>query len=196
MSRAARPGNRVRIIGGQLRGRRLSFPDAEGLRPTGDRIRETLFNWLGQDLTGRHCLDLFAGSGVLGFEAASRGAARVVLVERSAAVCQALDRSLAELGPLPQVERCRADALEFLARGAGPFDVVFVDPPFAAALQAAVLERLPRLLRPGALVYCEAPAGWEPPEGWSRVREGRAGAVAFLLLRRDERAQGGLSGDV
>ena len=128
--------NRVRIIGGEWRSRWLNFPDGQDLRPTPDRVRETLFNWLGQDLTGKTCLDLYAGSGALGFEAASRGARRVVLVERERVTVAALNESRAAL-KANQAEVLRADALEFLrlaARSAaapgGRFDVVFLDPPF------------------------------------------------------------------
>ena len=121
----------MRIIGGAWRSRLLSFPSRQDLRPTPDRVRETLFNWLGQDLTGKTCLDLFAGSGALGFEAASRGARRVVMVESDAATCRALAASRDSLAAA-SVELKRADALEFLRSDAGVYDVVFLDPPFKA----------------------------------------------------------------
>ncbi|HJV94446.1 MAG TPA: 16S rRNA (guanine(966)-N(2))-methyltransferase RsmD, partial [Albitalea sp.] len=126
-TKSSYPG-RLRIIGGRWRGRRLEVPESEGLRPTPDRVRETLFNWLGRDLSGLACLDLFAGSGVLGFEAASRGAARVVMVERERETLEQLRANRAALDAL-QVEIVPGDAFEYLARGGERFDVVFLDPP-------------------------------------------------------------------
>ncbi|MGH8636943.1 MAG: 16S rRNA (guanine(966)-N(2))-methyltransferase RsmD, partial [Burkholderiales bacterium] len=126
--------NRVRLIGGAYRSRILRFPARTGLRPTPDRVRETLFNWLGQDLSGRECLDLFAGSGALGFEAVSRGAHRVVMVESDAATWRALERNAALLGCQPVVELHRADALEFVRDAGRAFDIVFLDPPFDSGL--------------------------------------------------------------
>src|SRR5215470_13922301 len=120
------PENRVRVIGGRWRSRLLHFPAAPGLRPTPDRVRETLFNWLGQDLSGLACLDLYAGSGALGFEAASRGAARVVLVERDRVAAAALEKSRAELGA-GEVEIVAGDADAYLKRARERFDVVFLD---------------------------------------------------------------------
>src|SRR6187455_3538465 len=119
----------LRIIGGKYRSRQLRVPARPGLRPTPDRVRETLFNWLGQDLTGLACLDLFAGSGALGFEAASRGAARVVLVEKDRVALAELERSLAALGAA-QVSIVAGDAHAFLKHEQARFDVVFLDPPF------------------------------------------------------------------
>lgn len=121
--------NRVRIIGGLWRSRLLAFPSRPELRPTPDRVRETLFNWLGQDLTGKTCLDLYAGSGALGFESASRGAHRVVMVERDLAAFGALETNRERLGA-QAVELQRADALEFLRRDRLRYDVIFLDPPF------------------------------------------------------------------
>ncbi|ROR34236.1 16S rRNA (guanine(966)-N(2))-methyltransferase RsmD [Inmirania thermothiophila] len=189
-----RPG-RVRIVGGCWRGRRLPVPSVPGLRPTPDRVRETLFNWLAPRIAGAACLDLFAGSGALGLEAASRGAARVVLVERDARLAQALRARLVELGA-EGVEVVRADVLRWLAcTPPVPFDVVFVDPPYAARLQGPVLARLARgWVRPGGWVYVEQPRQEAPaaaPPGWRVVREGRAGAVAFRLLEAALGADGG-----
>src|SRR5882757_8213648 len=121
--------NRVRIIAGKWRSRLVGFPPAAQLRPTPDRVRETLFNWLGQRLDGLACLDLFAGSGALGFEAASRGAARVVMVEKDRAAFESLKASLAAIGA-KQVELVFSDAFDFLGNTRGDFDVVFLDPPF------------------------------------------------------------------
>jgi len=176
------PGaNRVRIIGGQWRGRLLRFPDVEGLRPTPDRVRETVFNWLGQDLSGKHCLDLFAGSGAFGFESLSRHAREVVLVERSRAACDALRGSAALLRATAARIVC-ADALEFAARAQAAFDVVFVDPPYASGLLERTLALLPPLLAPGARVYVESERPVALAPGWCVWREGRAGAVRFQLI--------------
>jgi 16S rRNA (guanine(966)-N(2))-methyltransferase RsmD len=178
--------NRVRIIGGAWRSRLVAFPPRPELRPTPDRVRETLFNWLGQDLTGRTCLDLFAGSGALGFEAASRGAARVVMVERDPAVFRALAASRDALDA-SAVELKRADALEFLRAGGDVYDVVFVDPPYRSDLWPRVAPLLPRHLAPQALVYLERAGRAGPLPGWEVWRQGRAGQVAYQLLKQSER---------
>lgn len=172
----------MRIIGGAWRSRQISFPPRRDLRPTPDRVRETLFNWLGQDLTGKSCLDLFAGSGALGFEAASRGARRVVMVERDPATFRALAASRAALDAAA-VELKRADALEFLRDDGGIYDVVFLDPPFQADYWPRLAPLLPPHLAPGALVYHESAARTALPPGWAVHREGRAGQVVYQLLR-------------
>src|SRR5690349_15508049 len=141
---ARRPGI-LRIVGGKFRSRRLRVADRPGLRPTPDRVRETLFNWLGQNLAGLACLDLYAGSGALGFEAASRGAARVVLVERDRVAAAALEKSRAELGAA-QVEIFAGDADAYLRRSRERFDVVFLDPPFRQNAVPPLLERLKLVL--------------------------------------------------
>jgi len=178
----------VRIIGGAWRSRHLPFPAERGLRPTPDRVRETLFNWLGQDLSGRRCLDLFAGSGALGFEALSRGAAEVVLVEHSRAVAAALRENAGRLG----AHGCRlvvGDALHFLRdAGAGRFDLVFVDPPYDSGLAVAALACLPARLAPGALVYVESDGPIEPGPPWRVRRHARAGGVHYRLLEIGEEA--------
>jgi len=178
----------VRIVGGRLRGRRLRFPDAAGLRPTADRVRETLFNWLAPRLPGAHCLDLFAGSGALGIEAASRGAAEVILVERARAVAEALRRQVADIG-LTGVEVRRADALRWLQGPARPFDIVFLDPPFAHGLLPRVTRALAGgWLAPQARIYLEDDAGRglpELPRGWRLLRQKRAGQVAYGLAGVD-----------
>ena len=174
--------NRVRIIGGEWRSRIIEFPPRTDLRPTPDRVRETLFNWLGQDLTGKTCLDLFAGSGALGFEAASRGAKLVVMVERDRVAARALQANIATLAAQSVELRC-ADALEFLRADLGCYDVVFLDPPFRANCLLQVLPVLvPRLAR-AAMVYVEAPAPPALPAGWEVWRGGRAGAVTHQLLK-------------
>lgn len=190
--------NDVRIVGGVWRSRRIRFPDREGLRPTPDRVRETVFNWLGQDLTGLSCLDLFAGSGALGFEAASRGAKRVVMVENDRAAHEALRLNRDALGAR-QVELVRADALEFLrgARGGAQYDVIFADPPFSADYWPRLIPLLPPRMAPDARVYCEFGARVEWPAGWQVVRESRAGQVSFQLVKWiAHEPHGGLPGDV
>ena len=177
--------NRVRIIGGAWRSRLVSFPSRVDLRPTPDRVRETLFNWLGQDLTGKTCLDLFAGSGALGFEAASRGARRVVMVERDPVVFRALTASRAALDAAA-VELKRADALEFLRSDDEMYDVVFIDPPYRSDYWPRVAPLLPRHLAPEGLVYCESAASADAPPGWEPWRRGQAGQVSYQLLRRKQ----------
>lgn len=172
--------NQVRIIGGQWRRRLLSFPDQQGLRPTADRIRETLFNWLGQDLAGRRCLDLFAGSGALGFEAASRHADRVVMVELARPVLAALKQNAALL-VAEQVEIVAASALQFLGLNDERFDVIFVDPPFGSDLLAQVLPLLATRLNEAGCVYLESAQLPDLPDGWQVLRQGKAGKVHYLL---------------
>ncbi|MCX7890992.1 MAG: 16S rRNA (guanine(966)-N(2))-methyltransferase RsmD [Burkholderiales bacterium] len=175
----------MRIIGGRHRGRRLRFPSEAGLRPTPDRVRETLFNWLGQDLSGLACLDLFAGSGALGLEAASRGASRVTLVERSRAACAALAAAVATLGEAG-VRVVQADALEFAARSGERYDVVFIDPPYGSGLVPKALAAIAPRLAPGARVYVESDAPFAGDARWRVVKHGRAGAVHFHLVERAE----------
>ena len=173
--------NRVRIIAGKWRSRIVKFPAAAQLRPTPDRVRETLFNWLGQRLDGLACLDLFAGSGALGFEALSRGAARVVMVERERPVVAAL-RASAQALAADGVEVVEAESLGWLARSRERFDLAFIDPPYASELAARALEALPAHLNPAARVYVESakPLAAGPP--WRTLREDRAGAVRYALL--------------
>jgi 16S rRNA (guanine(966)-N(2))-methyltransferase RsmD len=185
----------LRIIGGKYRSRRLRIAARPGLRPTPDRVRETLFNWLGQDLHGLDCLDLFAGSGALGFEAASRGAASVTMVEKDRVALAELERSRAALGA-SQVEIQRGDALAFLASGRSRYDLVFLDPPFRQNALPALLGGLPARLQPGARVYVESDAPVEAPRSWTELRRARAGQVSYQLLRWDGHDQGGVSGNV
>ena len=186
-----RSAGQVRIIGGRLRGRRIPVPDVPGLRPTPDRVRETLFNWLAPHLSGARVLDLFAGTGALGIEAASRGAAEVTLVESQRAAQAALRDTLQQLS-LPEVKLVTGDALAFLAAGAGEYDVIFLDPPFAAGLQAPALAAIERhgRLAPGGFCYVEQPAASavpSPPAGWVVHRSGRAGEVGYHLLHVPKR---------
>jgi 16S rRNA (guanine966-N2)-methyltransferase len=181
----------IRIIGGEWKRTPLPVLNLEGLRPTPDRVRETLFNWLGQQLDGQRCLDLFAGSGALGFEAASRGAARVVMVERSARAAAQLRANQARLGA-KMIEIAEADALRLAANLApGSFDVVFLDPPFGdTALLTRSLELAAPLVAADGWLYVESgepidPASQPALAGWNVVREGKAGAVRYHLLQRE-----------
>lgn len=179
--------NQIRIIGGLYRGRKLAFPDAEGLRPTPDSVRERLFNWLGQDLTGQRVLDLFAGSGALGLEAASRHAARVVLVECAHAAAQALRGHVRSLEAAADV--VSGDALAFLQHSPDAFDGVFLDPPFAWQAWDALWPLLAPRLRPGAWVYAEAGSLPEWPPFLAVEKSGKAGMSAYALLRRTGRGE-------
>ncbi|MDR1349932.1 MAG: 16S rRNA (guanine(966)-N(2))-methyltransferase RsmD [Zoogloeaceae bacterium] len=174
--------NSLRIIGGQWRRQLVRFPDSAGLRPTPDRVRETLFNWLGQDLSGRVCLDLFAGSGALGFEAASRGAARVVLVEKDARVMRVLKENARRLKMPETVEFVTADALEFAVSCQTPFDVVFADPPYRQDWLARLEPVLDTLLKTNGSLYAEAEFPVETLGQWRVARQGQAGQVCFYLL--------------
>ena len=182
--RAHGVSNRVRIIGGRYRRRLLDFPASAGLRPTPDRVRETLFNWLGQDLPGWACLDLFAGSGALGFEAASRGAGRVVMIERDRAALDALEKNRAVLGAT-QVDILRADALAWLANSREAFDLIFVDPPFDSGLAGSVLAELASHLKSGGQAYVEQGGEVVAPPGFIIHRSGRAGRSHFALLIKE-----------
>ena len=172
----------MRIIGGNYRSRILRFPQLAELRPTPDRVRETLFNWLGQDLSGRTCLDLFAGSGALGFEAVSRNAEAVVMVERDRRAFQGLRQNAALLDCEAAVELHCADGLEFMRSSTETFDVVFLDPPFRRRLIPAIMSVIPRLLRPGSMVYVESPETIELEPPWRLHRRSVAGNVTFQLF--------------
>ena len=176
--------NSVRIIGGRYRRRVLRFPDSEGLRPTPDRVRETLFNWLGQELDGQHCLDLFAGSGALGFEAASRGASRVVMIEQAPKVLAALLENAKMLQNPREVEIMRGDALQYLASTKLRFDLIFLDPPYNKGWIPRLEPLLPGVLNEDAAVYVEAEQEIEALGDWHTVRHGKAGEVHFHLMRR------------
>jgi 16S rRNA (guanine966-N2)-methyltransferase len=182
--RAHGAANRVRIIGGQYRRRLLDFHDSVGLRPTPDRVRETLFNWLGQDLPDWTCLDLFAGSGALGFEAASRGARRVIMIERDAKAVSALEKNHALLGATA-VEIQRADALVWLTNNRETFDLIFVDPPFDSGLCGMVLTELATDLKRGGYAYVEQGTEVKAPPGLIIHRSGRAGRSHFALLLKE-----------
>ena len=180
---------KIRIIGGHWRGRKLDVPDAPGLRPTGDRARETLFNWLGPRVIGAQCLDLFAGSGALGLEALSRGAASATLVERSPVVTQAIARQIASWPGADKARLVTADVLSWLDRAGETYSLVFVDPPFDQALQEDVLRGLieHQLLGEGGLVYLESPASQPALDlslfpGMTRWKTKTQGQVRLELL--------------
>jgi 16S rRNA (guanine966-N2)-methyltransferase len=187
-SQAARGRNSVRIIGGGWRGRRLSFPDVPGLRPTPDRVRETLFNWLQHDIAGARCLDLFAGSGALGVEALSRGAKELVFVEQSVAAARALQEQLTRLGGERRAQVVEMGAARYLRGAAAPFDIVFLDPPFG---RDALAEFIPLLdsghwLKPGSQVYLEnEKSAGAPvlPAHWELLKSKSAGEVGYHLAR-------------
>ena len=191
--------NTVRIIAGTLRGRRISFPDAPGLRPTGDRLRETLFSWLHDSLPGSHCLDMFAGSGVLGIECVSRGAAHAVLLEQSRSVCKVLNDNIAQLG-IDNVTVACVNAMQGLAHSSNSvvsnstggnsstIDIAFIDPPFEQHLQPQAMTALDAsgVLADNALVAVESGKRDDfppPPAGWQVEREKVAGDVRLLLYR-------------
>jgi 16S rRNA (guanine966-N2)-methyltransferase len=184
---------RIRIIGGEYRGRRIAVPDRPGLRPTPDRVRETLFNWLGQSLEGLSCLDLFAGSGALGFEAASRGAARVVMVEQDRAAFEVLKKTRDTIGAR-QVQLVLDDAFNYLKRTEESFDVVFLDPPFGQNALPAVFRHL-RAQR-GTRVYVESSEPVAAGEAWRELKRARAGQVSTQLLEWRGDDQGDLPGNV
>lgn len=212
---------KLRIISGNWRGRKLSVPDLPGLRPSGDRAREVLFNWLQGRMRDARCLDLFAGTGALGLEAASRGAAEVALVEQDRRLCRQLIELRDQWPGGETLTVVQADAVRWLERAEGPFDIVFVDPPFGAGLYAETLAALarPGLLAPDALVYVESAARssapFLPPEdqptppasspcqadehapspaNWSILREKRLGDVRMQLLQAPGRPIGSLDG--
>jgi 16S rRNA (guanine966-N2)-methyltransferase len=181
-----RSAGEIRIIGGRLRGRRIAVPDAPGLRPTPDRVRETLFNWLAPHIAGARVLDLFAGTGALGLEAFSRGAAEVTLVEQQRVVVAVLRESLQRLG-IAEIRVVADDALAFLAGEGAQYDLILLDPPFAAGLLLPALQAIVRYRRlaPGGLCYVEQPRDAEPPAlpaGWTLHRSGHAGEVGYYLL--------------
>lgn len=183
----ALPGE-VRIIGGLYKRTKLPVPDKPGLRPTPDRVRETLFNWLGQDLTGWRCMDIFAGTGALGFEAASRGAAEVWLCEQDPQLVLKL-KSLQERLKAEAVRVERGDGVSLLRRQSpGSMQLVFIDPPFESTLFEPALKAATAVVAPQGLIYLEAPRAWTADElalmGLEIFRSSKAGAVHFHLLAR------------
>jgi 16S rRNA (guanine966-N2)-methyltransferase len=177
--------SKVRIVGGTHRSRLIEVPEAEGLRPTPDRVRETLFNWLGQTLHGKRCLDLFAGSGALGFEAASRGAEQVVMVENNHAVYRYLKANAGKLGLINVALYCE-DGLKFARLENGLFDVIFLDPPFNSDYLSQTLPLLANRLTQDGKVYLESGTVFEPGAAWRVVKRARAGAVHYQLIERGQ----------
>ena len=173
--------HRIRIIGGRHRGRAIPVPSVPGLRPTPDRVRETLFNWLGQDLTGAATLDLFAGTGALTLEALSRGATLAVAVDRNPVLVRALNMLATRIGDL-SIETHVDVAQRFLDHETRRFDVVFLDPPFAEDPWNELFSALPSRLASGAFVYAEAGRALADPPGFTVVRHARAGTVHYHLL--------------
>lgn len=192
MSKTTKPSptlSELRIIGGQWRGRKLKFPDIDGLRPTGDRLRETLFNWLMPEIQGARVLDLFAGSGALGLEALSRGADTALLLEKHTQVAQRLAENISMLGA-SKARALQTDALTLLGQNnpEAAYDLVFVDPPFAAQLWSNTCDLLNsrNWLAPEALIYVETPkdSTWSPPNNWQIYKDKQAGQVRYRLYRR------------
>ncbi|MCI0668038.1 MAG: 16S rRNA (guanine(966)-N(2))-methyltransferase RsmD [Methylococcaceae bacterium] len=181
---------RLRIIGGEWRSRKISFAAVEGLRPTPDRVRETLFNWLQFSISDKRCLDVFAGSGILGIEAASRGASSVLLIENDSEACAAIAAAIEMLGA-ERLELRHADAIKLLETPANQaYDIVFVDPPFRKNLVAGTVERLETRgwVLPGSKIYIEAQAGArlvELPGAWQMLKSGTAGDVAYYLYEKN-----------
>jgi 16S rRNA (guanine966-N2)-methyltransferase len=173
----------LRIIGGQWRSRLIGFDAAAGVRPTPDRVRQTLFDWLAPLVDGASALDLFAGSGALGFEALSRGAAHASFVEHGPRQAAAIREAAASLGAGDRAEIAQADALAWLRSSGRRFDLVFLDPPYGAGLLEPVLAALPRLLKPVHRIYLEWPAGKPPalPPGYEVLKEKSAGQVSYGL---------------
>jgi 16S rRNA (guanine966-N2)-methyltransferase len=183
-----KPAGEVRIIGGQWKRRKLPVANKPGLRPTPDRVRETLFNWLGQDLTGWRCVDVFAGTGALGFEAASRGAKEVIVIEQDAALVTQLNQ-IKDVLKASTVQVQRGDGIAALqACATGSADLIFIDPPFDANLFDAALQAAARVAVSGGYIYLEAPAEWTEesltPLSLTLHRHLKAGSVNAHLLRR------------
>ena len=176
--------NQVRVIGGKWRRRLLHFPAAADLRPTPDRVRETLFNWLGQDLSELSTLDLFAGSGALSFEALSRGAALAVAVDSGDRAVTGLHDNASALGA-SALEIHRADAITFLRRETRGFDVIFLDPPFREDWLPRLLPLIAPRLNAGGWLYIEQAQPLQTLPGWEVFRHQRAGQVHYHLLRRE-----------
>ena len=188
---AAKQLNTVRINAGTWRSRLIKFPDAEGLRPTPERVRQTLFNWLGQDLTGLRCLDLFAGTGVMGFEALSRGATAVTMVEKSSLACAALQANKAMLNATA-ANIVQQDALQFLAQNSQQYQLIFLDPPYNKAWLAQVMPQLASCLHDDGRLYVEAEFALDEAQqadsqpylaGWQVLKQSKAGNVFYHLLK-------------
>jgi 16S rRNA (guanine966-N2)-methyltransferase len=174
--------NQVRISGGEWRSRLLRFPDVPGLRPTPDRVRQAVFNWLGQDMHGQNCLDLFAGTGAMGFEALSRGAKSLVLVEKSTAAYQALRENQQTL-KAEHAMLYHQDAMHFLAQNQQQYDLIFLDPPYNQGWLDRLLPNLTQHLAPDGVVYVEAEYALADTPTWQLIKHGKAGNVFYHLLK-------------
>lgn len=174
--------NQVRISGGEWRSRLLRFPDVAGLRPTPDRVRQAVFNWLGQDMHGQNCLDLFAGTGAMGFEALSRGAQSLVLIEKSAAAYQALKENQ-QILKAEHVAVFNMDAQSFLAQNQQAFNAIFLDPPYNQGWLDKILPLLKSHLAPEGVVYVEAEYVLVDTPQWQVIKRGKAGNVFYHLLK-------------
>ena len=174
--------NQVKINAGVWRSRLLKFPDAEGLRPTPDRVRQTVFNWLGQDLTGKTCLDLFAGTGAMGFEALSRNAKSVTMVENSSLAFNALKQNQTAL-KAQNSQILNIDALQFLTSNTQTFDMIFCDPPYQKDWFTKLLPLLHEHLNADGVVYAEAEFEIKSNETWQVLKQGKAGNVVYHLLK-------------
>jgi 16S rRNA (guanine966-N2)-methyltransferase len=179
--------NQLRIIGGTHKRRIVKFADAQDLRPTPDRVRETLFNWLGQDLTGKRCLDVFAGSGAHAFEAASRGASKVIAIESARAVAQHIAQNQ-KLLDFKNLSIINSDAFAFLASTPEKFDVIFLDPPFAQDWWKRLTPLIERVVAENALIYCEFSKELVEFGSFVRLKHGRAGMVHYHLFANNEPA--------
>lgn len=189
--KTAGANNSIRISAGVWRSRLIKFPDVDGLRPTPERVRQTVFNWLGQELTGKTCLDLFAGTGVFGFEALSRNAKQVVMVENARAAYQ----SLLQNQSLLKAERCQIlqqDAMQFVTHNSHTFDIIFCDPPYHQGWLAKLLPLLGQHLSPNGLLYLEAEFAIEACDNWQVVKQNKAGNVYYHLLQYQASTQGHL----
>ena len=182
--------SKVRIIAGQWRGRNIEFPNLKLLRPTPDRVRETLFNWLSPFIVKAKCLDLFAGSGALGFEALSRGAAYAVLVDNNARVCKQLKKQ-AQVLNTSNIRIVHQEATGFITDNRDSFDIVFIDPPFNSQLASTLADMFLEhpMLGNKAMIYVEMPLSEKPKtsetwRGWNIVRSGKTSQVCYLLLTK------------
>jgi 16S rRNA (guanine966-N2)-methyltransferase len=176
----------IRIIGGLYRGKKLNFPEAEGLRPTPDRVRETLFNWLMNDIKNARCLDAFAGSGALGFEAFSRGAAKVIFIEQAPKTHANLQKIITQFNS-PKLSLIKADAMVYLQQSIEQLDIIFLDPPFAHNDIPQCLNNIAnkKLLASGGLVYIESPTEIEIDNTqWQQIKLKQAGQVVYGLLEK------------
>jgi 16S rRNA (guanine(966)-N(2))-methyltransferase RsmD len=195
----------LRIIGGQWKRTPIPVGHAPGLRPTPDRVRETLFNWLGQRLDGKRCLDLFAGSGALGFEAGSRGAASVTFIDQDPGSCRRIDELIAKLGAQDRLRCLRASGCDWISRQSPSFDVIFLDPPYASGLLAKALPLAAKALAPDGAIYLESDRPFRPEEaalaGLAIMRADKAGTVHYHLLQHsagkgEQDAASGIPGDL